>query len=583
MIRRLALATGMIAGLILPALAAGSFDGQWTGEAIAHVNDRERCGFEKTPFLIQVSGHQFKAIGVDVTGAKRSFEGEIEDGNISVWSKWTTYFIRNLKSNAARLSGTFDGDTFSGSMFVQDSYRGTCSTKLSLDRISALVVNVRPGDEGAKTEDPSEKAARQEDDKKRVELVERIKRLRTDTARVDNEKPKPPAESPSTDADTDLWVEVRDAKTVDELQRYLNAFPAGEHAAAAMARVKQLAEAEIQRAELILWNHVKRSADPATLQSYVDAYPDGLFVDVANVRMQSLGALKIERAAIDEDRIWNSVDGSQNAGDFRMFLARFPQSRYREKAEAGLRLVEKFEAIGNFDFGDYHALVIGNNDYPHLADLKTAVGDARAVADALGNIYRFKVKLLTDATRRDIIEALDTYVETLTERDNLIIYYAGHGWLNEDTGRGYWLPVDARKTRRTNWVSNATVTDTLKSVQAKHVMVVADSCYSGTLTRGAGANLRTADYWKRMAGQRTRVVLSSGGLEPVADSGGGNHSPFARAFIDTLAGNDAVIDGTQLFTKMRRPVMVAADQTPEYSDARNAGHEGGDFLFVRKR
>jgi hypothetical protein len=50
-----------------------------------------------------------------------------------------------------------------------------------------------------------------------------------------------------------------------------------------------------------------------------------------------------------------------------------------------------------------------------------------------------------------------------------------------------------------------------------------------------------------------------------------------------LAGNDAVIDGTQLFTKMRRPVMVAADQTPEYSDARNAGHEGGNFLFVRSK
>jgi hypothetical protein len=43
------------------------------------------------------------------------------------------------------------------------------------------------------------------------------------------------------------------------------------------------------------------------------------------------------------------------------------------------------------------------------------------------------------------------------------------------------------------------------------------------------------------------------------------------------------MDGIQLFTKMRRPVMVAADQTPQYSDVRQAGHDGGDFLFVRKR
>ncbi|MDP7667219.1 MAG: hypothetical protein QF738_04055 [Rhodospirillales bacterium] len=34
---------------------------------------------------------------------------------------------------------------------------------------------------------------------------------------------------------------------------------------------------------------------------------------------------------------------------------------------------------------------------------------------------------------------------------------------------------------------------------------------------------------------------------------------------------------------IRRPVMLAADQTPEYADIRKAGHDGGDFLFVRVR
>ncbi len=43
------------------------------------------------------------------------------------------------------------------------------------------------------------------------------------------------------------------------------------------------------------------------------------------------------------------------------------------------------------------------------------------------------------------------------------------------------------------------------------------------------------------------------------------------------------MNGTQWFSKMRRPVMVAAPQTPQYADVRNAGHDGGDFLFVRKK
>jgi hypothetical protein len=42
------------------------------------------------------------------------------------------------------------------------------------------------------------------------------------------------------------------------------------------------------------------------------------------------------------------------------------------------------------------------------------------------------------------------------------------------------------------------------------------------------------------------------------------------------------MDGTQLFNMIRRPVMLNSDQTPEYSDIRKAGHDGGDFLFVRK-
>ena len=43
------------------------------------------------------------------------------------------------------------------------------------------------------------------------------------------------------------------------------------------------------------------------------------------------------------------------------------------------------------------------------------------------------------------------------------------------------------------------------------------------------------------------------------------------------------MDGAELFTKVRRPLVLASDQTPEYTDIRKAGHEGGDFLFVRKQ
>ena len=122
----------------------------------------------------------------------------------------------------------------------------------------------------------------------------------------------------------------------------------------------------------------------------------------------------------------------------------------------------------------------------------------------------------------------------------------------------------------------------MRAIFAKHVMVVADSCYSGTLTRSIKPENRTPDYIERMASKRTRVVLSSGGLEPVTDAGGGKHSLFAAQFLRALEENHSILDGTHLFEIVRKNVMLNADQTPQYSDIRRAGHEGGDFLFVRR-
>jgi len=240
-------------------------------------------------------------------------------------------------------------------------------------------------------------------------------------------------------------------------------------------------------------------------------------------------------------------------------------------------------------FGRYHALVIGNNAYTDMSPLKTAVNDATAIADLLRTTYGFTVTLLTNATREDIITALDQLRATLTEQDNLLIYYAGHGILDASEERGYWLPVNAQQSSRIQWVSNTTISDALKAMAAKHILVVADSCYSGTLMRGIdvvrppSSGAQRDAYLARIAQKRSRTVLTSGGLEPVSDSGGGGeHSVFAKAFLTALQENRDVLDGQQLFQLIRRPVILNASQTPEYTDMRYAGHEGGDFLFVRR-
>ena len=235
----------------------------------------------------------------------------------------------------------------------------------------------------------------------------------------------------------------------------------------------------------------------------------------------------------------------------------------------------------DIDFGKYSALVIGNNNYQYLPPLKTAQNDAKKVAETLKDHYGFKVKLLLDANRSEILMALSNLRWNLTRQDNLLIYYAGHGWLDKEANEGYWLPVNAQKDNTIAWISNSSITASLRALKAKHVLIVADSCYSGKLARGVHIVYRTPGYLTRLSQKRARCVMSSGGLEPVTDSGGAKmHSVFATAFLNALKDNKDIMDGAQLFNKLRRPVMLNSDQTPEYSDIRKAGHEGGEFLFV---
>ena len=233
------------------------------------------------------------------------------------------------------------------------------------------------------------------------------------------------------------------------------------------------------------------------------------------------------------------------------------------------------------DFGKYYLLAIGIDDYDRLPRLKTAVSDARAIASLLETAYGFETELLLDATRGDLIRALGAYRDKVGPKDNLLIYFAGHGWNDEEANLGYWLPADADPDDETNWVSNAKVTSMLRAMKAKHVMVVSDSCYSGTLTRGLRIERRESDHLERLASRRTRLALTSGGNEPVIDGGGGGHSVFANALLRSLRENESILDATTLHARIREPIMRDSSQTPQFGPIRTARHEDGDFLFVR--
>jgi uncharacterized caspase-like protein len=241
--------------------------------------------------------------------------------------------------------------------------------------------------------------------------------------------------------------------------------------------------------------------------------------------------------------------------------------------------------------GRYYAIVIGNDAYRAYPALTGAVADATSVANLLKTRYGYETRLLTNANRFEILSALNDMREQLKDEDNLLIYYAGHGEV-DSARRGYWLPIDAQLDQTNSWISNRAVSDILTTMNAKHVLVIADSCYSGTMTRtslatfgGGMASDSWGDWVKTMVAGRSRTALTSGGVQPVADSSRGDHSQFASALISALGDNNQLLTGQRLYREIAASMALRSgssglQQVPEYAPIQFAGHEAGEFFFM---
>jgi len=241
------------------------------------------------------------------------------------------------------------------------------------------------------------------------------------------------------------------------------------------------------------------------------------------------------------------------------------------------------------------ALVIGIDKYQSVNPLANAVSDARAVAEALRKHYGFETRELYDeqATRAGILAAARQLVDDLKEGDNLLIYYAGHGWEDAKLKEGYWIPVDARG--QSDYVSNAELHKHIDAMEkAQHVFIVADSCFSGAfLTRSlpdrslgvkptetnADANALN-EFYRKMDNRKSRFVLTSGASEPVADGGRDGHSIFAYYLLRALNSPDEpVFNATKLIDRVQESVANNSAQTPLTGVMKSSGDEKGQMIF----
>ncbi|BBM86583.1 caspase family protein [Candidatus Uabimicrobium amorphum] len=247
----------------------------------------------------------------------------------------------------------------------------------------------------------------------------------------------------------------------------------------------------------------------------------------------------------------------------------------------------------------YRALIIyitkyDGKDWSHL---KTPENDALCLRHVLMQKYGFDEKNIRvlagnnaekkTVTTKDIKNALEKLYDDCGKDDSVVIFYAGHGGIN-NRKKGFWQAQDDE-------FGYATLKDLTDSIAEKagHLLVVADCCYSGKLVTRSGKKgiEREKEHKSRyivenMKRKSYQIFTSSNASQEAMDEyQDKGHSPFINFFLEALRNNQDCLDTSQLVVNIKKKVEGETGQQPLYIRANLpiTGYENtGEFLFINE-
>lgn len=227
-----------------------------------------------------------------------------------------------------------------------------------------------------------------------------------------------------------------------------------------------------------------------------------------------------------------------------------------------------------------YILQIAINDYEYWPTLKKPISDSDSLTKILVEKYNYKAenvyKLMNDkATEEAIYKQFKEIISELTEHDNLLIIFAGHGHYDKQIKEGYWIPSKAKLNNPADYFSNSDLLSLLKPLKTKHTLVISDACFSGSLFavnyRG-NENVNYANFEKR----KSRWAFTSGSIERVSDE-----SIFMSSIIAYLKNNnEPKVLLSELSNYVIKRVGTNSEQMPKIAPLKYVNHEGGQFVFT---
>ena len=234
--------------------------------------------------------------------------------------------------------------------------------------------------------------------------------------------------------------------------------------------------------------------------------------------------------------------------------------------------------------GKNYALLIGVSKYKDglMPDLFYPLKDAGRIRDALISYYAFdpqNVIFLKNPEKANITGTLDSLVQIITPEDSFLMFYAGHGSWNEKSRMGYWLPSDAATKVIDNWIMNSVITGYISEILAKHILVIADACFGGSIFRTRAFMPEEEKTISDLYQKSSRKAMTSGDLTEVPDE-----SIFLKYFVQKLEENsENYISSEELFFEVKPKVESMIDLIPQFGIIKNSGDEGGDYIFFKKQ
>ncbi len=260
--------------------------------------------------------------------------------------------------------------------------------------------------------------------------------------------------------------------------------------------------------------------------------------------------------------------------------------------ERAIGNIEIVESSTSFNSKNY-LLAIGIDKYADtkIKNLNTAVDDVEKIAALLVNKFGFEHRpeyLLFNeaATKQNINNAFVKLLELFDKnpnQDNLIVYFAGHGDYDKRFDIGYRIPTEAILSQDSTYIEDSAILDRIKRLKAKHVLLISDSCFSGSMVRSLDTEQYT--FEEKSEALPSRHILTSGLLEEVDDGFRNDNSPFAKSILNYLQAENRLFipfSDVAQFVKKAVPQNSQQNQVPYYGKLKTQGDFFGEFVLRTK-